>query len=98
MEENKEKVAQVPFGEPKQSKPTYEELNQQVVALVNQVKQLYAKIHELNMANAFHRLNYLFKVLELGDKFSPEFVSSCVNEIESLMTLPEEEAEPEGNK
>ena len=86
MEENKN---QVEATQPK--KMSYEELEQIAHQLSDQTRQLYAKLQEANMINMFKRLDYLFKVAENAAMFSTEFVVSCTNEIQELLTIPEEE-------
>jgi predicted nuclease with TOPRIM domain len=72
---------------------TYEQLNNYAVHLEIENKQLRRKIDELNVTNILERLKYLFKVVEIGDKFSVEFLNKCTKEIENLMTIPEESNE-----
>ena len=76
------------------SKLTYEQLEQIANQLTNENRQLYERMNEMNMANAFKRLDYLFKVGESPMSFSLEFIDRCTKEIEGLMTLPEK-AQPE---
>lgn len=75
----------------KTEKMSYEQLENIAHQLSDQVKQLYAKLQEANMMNAFKRLDYLFKVIENGHAFSESFTTKCINEIEDLMTFPESE-------
>lgn len=76
-------------------KMSYEQLENIAHQLSEQVQQLYAKLQESNMVNAFKRLDYLFKVLENSTEFKEEFVSKCAAEIESVMTItPEEDQNP----
>ena len=74
-------------------KMSYEQLENIAHQLSEQSRQLYKKLQEAKMENMFNRLKFLFKVVENGDKFKPEFLSKCVDEIEDLMTIPEEESE-----
>ena len=43
------------------------------------------------MTNVFKRLDYLFKVVENASHFTKDFYSNCIKEIESIMTITEEE-------
>ena len=88
MEENKN---QVEATQPK--KMSYEELEQIAHQLSDQTRQLYAKLQEANMINMFKRLDYLFKVIELPHMFSTEFATACAQEIQDLLTIPEEKVE-----
>ena len=76
------------------AKMSYEQLENVAHQLSEQVRQLYAKLQESNLENMFKRLDYLFKVIENAHAFSEEVVSKCTSEIESLMTLPDNEDEP----
>lgn len=76
------------------AKMSYEQLEDVAHQLSEQVRQLYAKLQESNLENMFKRLDYLFKVIENPHAFNEEFVSKCTSEIESLMTLPDNEDEP----
>lgn len=74
---------------------TYEQLEQIATNLSSQVQQLSVKLQEANMFNIFKRLDYCFKVLEVAqnqkiDLLKEEFVKKCANEIQELMTVPEE--------
>lgn len=93
MEENKTKTVEMkPQSEKKYS---YEELNNIAGQLSQQNQQLYQQLQRANMANMFKRLDYLFKVVENGAMFSPEFVDKCIKEIEDSMTIEEEIDEKE---
>lgn len=72
-------------------KLSYEELNNVANQLSQQNKALYEKYREVQMGNAFKRLDYLFKVLEYTDKnvFPEDFIQKCVDEIIEFMTIPD---------
>lgn len=91
MEENKVKNE-------RPEKMSYEQLENIAHQLSEQNKQLYMKLQSANMTNLFKRLDYLFKVIENSDKFNKEFVNKCLTEIESSMTIPEEEDKEEESK
>ena len=74
---------------------SYEQLNNIAHQLSEQNRQLYMKLQEANLANMKMRLDFLFKVVENFEMFTPEFSEKCVKEIEELMTLPEEEEKKE---
>ena len=77
----------------KEQKLTYDELNNACQQLFQQNQQLIKQLRETDMVNMFRRLDYLFKVVENRDSFSPQFVSSCVGEIQEAMTIKEEKEE-----
>lgn len=91
MEENKVKNE-------RPEKMSYEQLENVAHQLSEQNRQLYMKLQSANMTNLFKRLDYLFKVIENSDKFNKEFVNKCLTEIESSMTIPEEESKEEESK
>lgn len=81
-------------------KPSYEELNNycnQLMMQRNQLKEQYDKaIRELNQLDSvLTKLPWLFKVLELENHFDPDFVISCADEIQLIMTPPAQEPKEE---
>ena len=93
MEEQKKKIVEMKSQVQRPEKMSYEQLENVAHQLSEQNRQLFAKLQELNMANMFKRLDYLFKVVENTGVFSIDFHTRCVEEIESLMTIPEEPQE-----
>ena len=78
-------------------KMSYEQLENIAHQLSEQSRTLAQKLQEVNMVNIFKRLDYLFKVLEFADKgyFTDDFISECTDEIRMMITIPEEEKNPE---
>lgn len=95
MEEQRKKVVEMKPQVQRPEKLSYEKLENVAHQLSEQNRQLFAKLQELNMTNVFKRLDYLFKVVENGHMFKQDFFEKCIAEIESLMTVPEQEEEPE---
>ena len=95
MEEQKKKVVEMKPQMQRPEKMSYEQLEGVAHQLSEQNRQLFAKLQELNMANVFKRLDYLFKVIENGHIFKQDFLEKCIAEVESLMTVPEQEEKPE---
>lgn len=95
MEEQKEKVVEMKPQVQRPEKMSYEQLENVAHQLSEQNRQLFAKLQELNMANMFKRLDYLFKVIENGHMFKQDFLEKCIAEIESLITIPKQEEESE---
>ena len=91
MEEQKKKVAEVNTQVKRPEKLSYEQIENIAHQLSEQNRQLLAKLQELNMANMFKRLDYLFKVIENGHMFKQYFLEKCIEEVESLVTVPEQE-------
>lgn len=98
MEENKEVKTgseNIKSTDNKSEKLTYEQLENVAHQLSEQVRQLYAKLQEANVSNAFKRLECLFKVVVNKSNFTESFVSRCTAEIEELMTIPKEDSTTE---
>ena len=95
MEEQKKKVVEMKPQMQRPEKISYEQLEGVAHQLSEQNRQLFAKLQELNMTNVFKRLDYLFKVIENGHMFEQHFLEKCIAEVESLMTVPEQEEKPE---
>ena len=93
--EEKSKTVEMKPTQKKSEKLTYEQLENVAHQLSEQNRQLFAKLQELNMASIFKRLDYLFKVIENGHMFKQDFLEKCIAEVESLMTVPEQEEKPE---
>ena len=95
MEEQKKKVVEMKPQVQRPEKMSYEQLENVAHQLSEQNRQLFAKLQELNMVNMFKRLDYLFKVVENGHMFNPDFLEKCIAEIESIITVPEQEEKSE---
>ena len=54
-------------------------------------RQLVGRLRMVD--NMMTRLNFLFKVMEHPDKFRESFVDACADEIEEMLTIPEEPEE-----
>ena len=71
--------------------PTFEELYGAYMDLAQ--KHQYA-VQKLQQAEKYiqtiNRLDYLFKVLEFKTNFEGDFVIKCADEIQDIMTIPEE--------
>lgn len=93
MEEQKSKIVDMkPQGNKAEQpqKMSYEQLEQIAHQLSEQARQLYGQLQKANLSNMFKRLDYLFKVVENGYMFKQDFLEKCINEIEDIMTVPEE--------
>ena len=91
MEEQKKKIVEMKSQVQRPEKMSYEQLENVAHQLSEQNRQLFVKLQELNMANMFKRLDYLFKVVENGHMFKQDFFEKCIAEIENLMIVPEQE-------
>ena len=84
------------------NKLSYEELTkvanglkEQNNFLMKQCQQMEGKLRELVEVLNFKRLDYLFKVVELGYEFDTKFVSQCISELEESLTIKEQSEEKE---
>src|SRR5574344_2106931 len=90
MEVVKNETAEKTAKMTKKEKMSYEELENIAHQLSEQSRVLMQKLQEANMTNAFKRLDYLFKVIDMAHMFEEEFVTECVNEVKGLIQIPEE--------
>lgn len=90
MEVLKNETAEKTAKMTKKEKMSYEELENIAHQLSEQSRVLIQKLQDANMTNAFKRLDYLFKVIDMAHMFEEEFVTECVNEVKGLIQIPEE--------
>jgi hypothetical protein len=80
-----------------QEKLPYDKLKEIADSLWNENRYLKQQLQGASETlRSINRLDYLFKVAEFAYRegkfnFSPDFVESCFEEIEKIMTPPEEE-------
>ena len=74
-------------------KLSYEELENIVTQLSMSNKQLREALEASNQDNIIARITLLFKVLDLKDLFSKEFIFEVVEEIEGLLRRPKDTKE-----
>ena len=83
----------------KSTKPSYEELEQGYFSILEEAKKIQIeankKIQELQMFNAFKRIDYLFEVIKHPEMFNVDFVEKSSKEIEEFLTLPDEQSKEE---
>jgi hypothetical protein len=72
-------------------KLTYDQLEEVCHQMQQRLAQCYDELKNRDLDNTIIRLNLLFRVIENASHFSKEFVTSCITEIEQLMTLPDDE-------
>ena len=95
MGEAKETKAKVVEMNPTVEKKTYEQLEAENNQIKQQAEAMYRQMQQMNMANVFKRLDYLFSVIKERTAFPQEFVEKCTNEIVNLLTIPEEQKQEE---
>lgn len=92
MKEKETKVVAMEKGNTeKESKLSYEDLENLARQLSEQNRQLYAKLQELSVQDMFKRLDYLFRVVENHKLFKEDFIEDCLSEIEIAMKIPTED-------
>lgn len=85
-------------GDPQEKMP-YDKLKEITDNLWNENRYLKKQLQDASeYIQSINRLDYLFKVAEIANRegrfnFSPDFVESCFDEIEKIMTPPEEKKE-----
>lgn len=88
MEETKKPKMQVIPGKDTNQKYTYEELQAVCGNLIQENRQLIARLQ------SFNRLDYLFMVMQSATAFEDKaFVNACAKEIKDTITIPEETQE-----
>lgn len=70
-------------------KPSYEELENGLKGAQDTIIALQEKIREIYAANMFKRLDYLIKVLEIGN-FPEKFTLACRDEVMQALTIVSE--------
>lgn len=65
--------------------------------LFMQLRQASAQLRQMSDQTMFKKLDYLFKVLELGT-FEPTFTFKCEKEIQAIMFGEEEETSEDSTK
>lgn len=71
------------------------ELNNRLKALTRDNENLIARLKQVD--NVMTILPMMFEVLKYADRFSSEFVQTCVSNIETIMTLQEEQPTEDNN-
>jgi len=98
MEETKEVKMTAKAG-PTQAHPekvSYEQMVNVANQLQSQNRELMIRLNSL--ADIYHRLDYLFKVIVNADQFSKVFIAKCVKEVEEIMTIPEQDNQEQPDK
>lgn len=92
MAENKSKVVNMNLSnttEKKSQSLTFDQLKQVAAQLQRKNVELQKQLNAMNSVAL--RLQLLFKVVECKDAFNETFVTKCTDEIEGLLTIPEQE-------
>ena len=86
VQEQGEKVQ----GTPEQPRLSYEQLHTIAVQATQQAEMFQRELQKYQNESLYIRLDFLFKVVADSSKFSTSFVKRCVDEIELLLTIPEQ--------
>lgn len=87
------------MGENKEKKElSHEELKNVAGQLQQQNKFLIEQLQKQQGEGFYKRLDYLFKVVEFNGVFPEEFIGSCIDEIVSAITIPEEVKQPDNQE
>lgn len=79
----------VKSGIPAQKIP-YAELEKMAIQLSQQNKEMYSQLQSMENGLAIKRLEFLFKVVKYKEAFTSDFVTTCIQEIEASLSMPEE--------
>lgn len=98
MEETKEVKMEAKLSKDKghPEKVSYEQMVNIANQLQSQNRELMIRLN--NLADIYHRLDYLFKVVANPTLFSKKFIDKCVKEIEEIMTIPEQSSNPQSEE
>lgn len=66
-------------------KLSYEQLEKLAAQYKEALVEVSNKLRTIEFAAL--RLNWLFKVLENGDRFSVDFINKCSKEVENMLTI-----------
>lgn len=93
QKEELKKMKEVPVESKDQVKPiSHEELMHKLEEALTQNRYLREQMMRMASGEMIKRIEFLFKVLEMQENFSREFVNNCSLEIEDVLTLKEEKA------
>ena len=72
-------------------KLTYDELKTACDQLHQQNQYMAREMHKKASEELYKRIDYLFKVLEFSDKFNSNFVIKASEELEQILTIPDQQ-------
>lgn len=82
---------------PKVSEEEYRKVCSQRDQLQGYIEKLHVQIEQMGAILNSKRLDYLMRVIELGDKIKDsDFITSCIDEVKDALTVHEEESGENG--
>ena len=72
-----------------QTKLSYEQLHTIAVQATQQAEMFQRELQKYQNESLYIRLDFLFKVVQSPNVFGNNFVKKCTDEIELLLTIPE---------
>jgi hypothetical protein len=91
----------VPQEEAKQLRDTrvsYDQLNNIAMQLSEHNRKLVQQLNDRDYSIQIKRVDWLLSIIGMSDKFSPEFITRCVEEIEQQFTIDETDNTEEPTK
>lgn len=92
----------VPQEEAKQlsmdTRVSYDQLNNIAMQLSEHNRKLVQQLNDRNYSIQIKRVDWLLSIIGMSDKFSPEFITRCVEEIEQQFTINETDNTEESTK
>jgi len=80
-------------GGDQEKKISYDQLKTAADQLHQQNQFLIKEIQKKGTEELYKRIEYLFKVLEFSSKFNKDFVLKASEELEAILTIPEQTEE-----
>lgn len=68
---------------------SYDQLNNIAMQLSEHNRKLVQQLNDRNYSIQIKRVDWLLSIIGMSDKFSPEFITRCVEEIEQQFTIDE---------
>lgn len=77
---------------------SYDQLNNIAMQLSEHNRKLVQQLNDRNYSIQIKRVDWLLSIIGMSDKFSPEFITRCVEEIEQQFTINETDNTEESTK
>lgn len=77
---------------------SYDQLNNIAMQLSEHNRKLVQQLNDRDYSIQIKRVDWLLSIIGMSDKFSPEFITRCVEEIEQQFTIDETDNTEESTK